>query len=240
MSKTIDNNKRALSVMPGTPDYDIGYSKPPKETRFKQGQSGNPGGRPRGSKNRPKTPALNEERLKAIILEEAYRTITINDASGQTSVPMAQAVVRSLAVNAAKGNQRAQRLFTEILSTTESQNMRLHNEFLETAIEYKVGWEKVLEHRKQTGVTGPEPIPHPDDIEIDFQTGLVRINGPMTKEQKASVDFLMERKNEFLKSIEENIQLLHDNPDSKHKQDILEDIEYANKILGIIGRLKQN
>jgi hypothetical protein len=30
---------------------------------------------------------------------------------------MAQAIVRSLAVNAAKGNQRAQRLFTQLLST---------------------------------------------------------------------------------------------------------------------------
>ena len=31
--------------------YEIGYRKPPKATRFKAGQSGNPKGRPRGSKN---------------------------------------------------------------------------------------------------------------------------------------------------------------------------------------------
>jgi hypothetical protein len=41
----------------------------------------------------------------------------INDANRQVSIPMAQAIVRSLAVNAAKGNQRAQRLFTQLLST---------------------------------------------------------------------------------------------------------------------------
>ena len=66
---------------------------------------------------------------------------------------MAQAIVRSLAVNAAKGNQRAQRLFTEILAATERDNKRLHDEWLETAIEYKVGWEIELDRRKRLVVS---------------------------------------------------------------------------------------
>ena len=33
------------------PDYRVGYKKPPLHTRFRKGQSGNPRGRPRGSKN---------------------------------------------------------------------------------------------------------------------------------------------------------------------------------------------
>ena len=32
-------------------DYRVGYGKPPLETRFKKGQSGNPGGRPRRARN---------------------------------------------------------------------------------------------------------------------------------------------------------------------------------------------
>jgi len=32
-------------------DYKVGYKKPPLHTRFRKGQSGNPRGRPRGSKN---------------------------------------------------------------------------------------------------------------------------------------------------------------------------------------------
>src|SRR6266849_2816817 len=32
-------------------DYEVGYGKPPVHTRFRKGQSGNPRGRPRGSKN---------------------------------------------------------------------------------------------------------------------------------------------------------------------------------------------
>ena len=33
-------------------DYDVGYKKPPKTKQFKKGKSGNPGGRPKGSKNK--------------------------------------------------------------------------------------------------------------------------------------------------------------------------------------------
>jgi hypothetical protein len=32
-------------------DYEVGYGKPPKETRFKPGESGNPKGRPKGKEN---------------------------------------------------------------------------------------------------------------------------------------------------------------------------------------------
>jgi Family of unknown function (DUF5681) len=32
-------------------DYEVGHGKPPKSTQFKKGQSGNPKGRPKGSKN---------------------------------------------------------------------------------------------------------------------------------------------------------------------------------------------
>ena len=32
-------------------DHDVGYGKPPSNSRFKKGQSGNPKGRPRGSRN---------------------------------------------------------------------------------------------------------------------------------------------------------------------------------------------
>lgn len=208
--------------------YAVGYARPPAQTRFKPGQSGNPKGRPKGAKNRK--PRLNEERFKEIILVEAYRTIKVNDGDRKVTIPMAQAVVRALAVNAAKGQHRAQHLFAELLSSTERANKALHDAYLETMIEYKVGWEKELDRRKALGLIGPEPLPHPDDIVIDMNTGEARIYRPMTKEDRAIWDELRKRLDDSREEIEELTKLAAD-PESASYRHIFEaDIEFEKKI----------
>jgi hypothetical protein len=227
--------KRPASVA-GASDYDVGFGKPPLTSRFKPGQSGNPKGRPKGSKNRAKLPELHEERLKTIILEEAYRSVSVNDARGPVTMPMAQAVVRSLAVNAAKGNQRAQRLFTQILAATETENKRLHDEWLDTAITYKVEWEREIARCQRLGIEAPSPLPHPDHIVIDMSTGKVRITGPMTKEEKQHLDRLRERKVDFEQELAELQQLLIDEPDYPHRKFVEDDIEQDKKIVAMISK----
>jgi hypothetical protein len=142
-----------------TASYEVGYGKPPTTTRFRKGQSGNPCGRPIGAKN--KLPAMNEERMKAILSEEAYRAIKVRDGSREVTIPMIRAVVRSMALTAAKGHARSQLMFTRLLQATEKELWARHDEWLKTAIEYKTNWEEALERRKRQGLTGPEPIPHP-------------------------------------------------------------------------------
>lgn len=231
-----DNEKpKALRDPPARAGYEVGYARPPKSTRFKPGVSGNPKGRPKGAKNR--RPALNEERLKDIILDEAYRTIRVRDGEKSVTVPVAQAVVRSLAVNAAKGQHRAQRLFSQLLAATETANKRLHDEWLDTAITYKVEWERELERRRRLGIDGPEPLPHPDHIEIDMATGAVLIRGPMTKKEKAEFDMWRERKIEFEDELAECRQELADNPEHPQRHLIEEEIAQDEKILGYIRRI---
>lgn len=214
-------------------DYEVGYTKPPISTRFQPGQSGNPSGRRKGATKSTPLPALNDERLKTIILQEAYRSISINDQNGQINIPMAQAVVRSLAINAAKGNQRAQRLFTELLSSTERDNKKLHDEWLQTAINYKVEWTEELARRNKLGIASPPPIPHPDDIIIDTNTGTVRITGPMTREQKLKWDQLREIKKSIEADIGDLSALLADQP--AEREVIEEEIRHSERVLKMIA-----
>lgn len=225
-----------LPVVPSTASYDVGYAKPPTGSRFKPGQSGNPKGRPKGAKN--KRPALNDERLKSIILDEAYREITVRDGNHNVSVPMAQAVVRALAVNAAKGQHRAQRLFAEMLTSTERQNKALADEWLQTAIEYKVEWERELQRRDALGITDlPPPLPHPDQVIIDMNTGMARVQGPMTKEEQRELTDWIKRRDDWAAELQDIEAHLESEEDPDIRKLLEDDKAHAEQLLALIGPL---
>lgn len=87
---------RPRSPQKKTDDYEVGYGKPPKEYQFKPGQPGNPGGRPKGSKN--------SDKLAHDILNEKVN-YTENGVSKEGS--RRELALRSLAAKALKGDQRA-------------------------------------------------------------------------------------------------------------------------------------
>ena len=239
MSGPFNNRSKSVGTrLPDNADYEVGYAKPPQSSRFKPGRSGNPRGRPKGARN--KLPALNEERLKTIILEEAYREIKVNEGNRQVSVPMAKAIVRSLAHNAVKGNTRAQRLFSEMLASTETSHKRLHDEWLEKAIEYKVDWERELARRKAHAIEAPDPIPHPDDIIINMRQGTVSINGPMTREEKQDREELCARKQEFEAELAQLKTDLED-PERQEYRSVIEDhIVHTQRILDMYDEYLPN
>ena len=100
----------------------VGYGHPPEAHRFTPGQSGNPRGRPKGATSR--APAQPPDRLTQIVLDEASRQIPVRDGDRTVTVSMAQAIIRRLAVDAVRGEPRAQRLFTEMLAISEDEAQR--------------------------------------------------------------------------------------------------------------------
>ena len=77
-------------------NYEIGHGKPPKDTRFKKGQSGNPKGRPKGAKN-----------TATVLAEELAEMIDITEGGVKKRVSKREAIIKSLVAKAAKGDLKA-------------------------------------------------------------------------------------------------------------------------------------
>jgi hypothetical protein len=172
--------------------------------------------------------------MKNIVLDEAYRTIPIVDRGTTAEMTMIQAVVRSIAVNAAKGNTRSQRLFSQLVMTVERDNQAVQTEWLEVAMTYKIEWERVLKHREKYGVIKDDPVPHPDDIEINLDTGMVHINGPMTVKEKDMLAFMEEHKPGIEEEARTLRELLVHEEDPEERAEMKRELAASEEALGII------
>lgn len=85
-----------------------GYKNPPRHSRFQPGKSGNPKGRPKGSKN-----------LETIVREEGAKKVTVNGPKGQRVVTITQAIVMQMATKAARGDRSSQRDFLAMYARHE-------------------------------------------------------------------------------------------------------------------------
>ena len=87
---------------PRDPDYEVGYHKPPRHSRFEKGKSGNPAGRAPGAPN-----------ARTLIEKEGAEPIAITEGGVQKVITKRQAACKALYAKAMKGDVPAFRTLFE-------------------------------------------------------------------------------------------------------------------------------
>ena len=77
-------------------EYEVGYGKPPRDSQFKKGQSGNKRGRPKGVKN-----------LKTDVVEELTEMVKMRVGDRALRISKQRALLKLLWLKGMKGDSRA-------------------------------------------------------------------------------------------------------------------------------------
>jgi hypothetical protein len=89
---TVDNEK-------------VGYRRPPRRTRFKKGQSGNPNGRPQGRAN-----------AKTIVSRAISEKVTIREGETERAVTKLEGMLQAHLIKAIKGDARSASLVINLVT----------------------------------------------------------------------------------------------------------------------------
>ena len=87
------------------PAENVGPGRPPRHTRFKPGQSGNPNGRPKGSKN-----------FATILQQQLRKKVTITVDGKPKRMAVQEVIARRLANDSMKGTTKAMELLIRLTS----------------------------------------------------------------------------------------------------------------------------
>jgi hypothetical protein len=124
-----------------------------------------------------------ERRPKPHRLEEATRPITVREGGRVEQVPAIQAVMRSMFRSAAQGDTKSQRQLLELITRVEADRAIAARDDAAWLLKYQAQALEQMADYERKGLDPPQLYPHPDDIDFDFGTGEVTIDGPLSKEQ---------------------------------------------------------
>jgi Family of unknown function (DUF5681) len=93
-----------------TADYEVGYAKPPRHAGFQKGRSGNPKGRPKGSKN-----------FATLLAEALDEKVSLTEDGRRRRVTKRELVIKQLVNKSASADLRAIKQLTDIVQGVERQ-----------------------------------------------------------------------------------------------------------------------
>ena len=129
--------------------YEIGYRRPPASGRFRPGTSGNPKGRPKGSRN-----------FLTLLEQELNKTISVTENGRKRKLTRLQAIVKRMVSSALAGDQRALLNLLEIMKRTGRFDAPAAEALLPDNYEQLL--EAFIEQRRQRPARSDSPAPGED------------------------------------------------------------------------------
>jgi hypothetical protein len=90
----------------------VGYGKPPDNTRFKKGVSGNPKGRPKGSRN-----------VASVFAKTLREKVVINEHGQRKTITKLEAAIKQFVNKAAGGDLRALQMLVNLSREAETREL---------------------------------------------------------------------------------------------------------------------
>jgi hypothetical protein len=107
MTLPVEQRSQMAADNPG--DYEVGYGKPPRHTRFQKGRSGNPAGRPRGKKN-----------LATLLSDALDQKIIVVENGRRKKISKREAIVTQLVNKSASADLKATQILLAMLRDVET------------------------------------------------------------------------------------------------------------------------
>jgi hypothetical protein len=180
-------------------EWQTGYRKPPVEHRFAKGISGNPKGRPKGSRKLPEMVGADDS-LAALVRKAGRQMRVIREGEDVREMPTVEIIIQRAFTTAAKGDPRALKVALEMLAAAEQVVQKEVDELREASLQFQASWNCWCRQVRNEHSDLTE-YPEPADVKIDPLTGFTTWKSRWLKKQHATYEGLSDKRHSRLSAL---------------------------------------